>query len=487
MTTMRTMVVTLEVDDDEVQERLAEHGVVALRGCERIGALFDFTITTARREGAGETTVRAADLMGSRITVIFTDDEQGEVRRLHGIVAEVQERGDASIVGHNLRLRVVPTHFQLTMVRTQEIYLEMSVPEIVLRKLALHEIESSSRLPLLESYPKREFVAQHAESDLAFISRLCEHVGISFFSVHEDGRDVLVFVDQESGFPEVAEPLRDAEVTGRGLRELNVTTRLVPRHYGVDDYNYRTPNADLLGIRELEPGWVGGVVEYGAHHRDADEGARLAGVRAEESRAGQVVFEGESELVEVTAGHRYMLDHPAHPDARILVTEVEHELTQAIGGNFGDASFQYRNRFRGVPAGFTYRPPRITPRPHIHGLLTGVVQPGPGGTIGGVAQLDAQGRYTVQFHYDAMNVDGVRASHPVRMAQTFTGADQGMHFPLRPGTEVLLAFVGGDPDRPVIVGAVPNTVTRSPVTAHRPNRNRITTGSGVTIEIADGR
>ena len=100
--------------------------------------------------------------------------------------------------------------------------------------------------------------------------------------------------------------------------------------------------------------------------------------------------------------------------------------------------------------------------------------------------IDDQGRYWVRFHFDTTSgADRVKASRPIRMAQSHAGAGYGMHFPLRPGVEVLLAFLDGDPDRPIIIGAVPNAATPSPVAAATASLNRIVTSSGVTISIRD--
>src|SRR5262249_48145833 len=133
-----------------------------------------------------------------------------------------------------------------------------------------------------------------------------------------------------------------------------------------------------------------------------------------------------------------------------------------------------------------FRPPRITPKPTIAGVLSGVIEPHPDGEIGHYAEIDEHGRYTVRFFFDTSPLGArSRSSLPVRMAQPHAGPGYGMHFPLKPGIEVLVAFTEGDPDRPFIVGSVPNPITPSPVT--RPNAivNRIETATGVFIEMKD--
>ena len=124
--------------------------------------------------------------------------------------------------------------------------------------------------------------------------------------------------------------------------------------------------------------------------------------------------------------------------------------------------------------------------PKIHGLLTGLVEPRPDARLGTVADLDEEGRYTVRLLFDASPLDERQgSSHRVRMIQLHAGPDYGAHFPLKAGVEVLLAFVDGDPDRPLIVGAAPNPVTRSPVTAADSLMHRLKTSTGILIEMKD--
>ena len=101
------------------------------------------------------------------------------------------------------------------------------------------------------------------------------------------------------------------------------------------------------------------------------------------------------------------------------------------------------------------------------------------------AQLDDQGRYVVRFLFDTAPPGERQASRPVRMLQSHVGENYGTHHPLKPGVEVLIGFVHGDPDRPLIVGAVPNPLKPSPVTHRNPDVHRTSTGSGITIDIAD--
>ncbi|MFZ1985013.1 MAG: phage baseplate assembly protein V, partial [Desulfatitalea sp.] len=160
-------------------------------------------------------------------------------------------------------------------------------------------------------------------------------------------------------------------------------------------------------------------------------------------------------------------------------------LQAAAGLAQGDgAQAAYGNQLTCMPADVSYRPPRRTPRPIISGLMTAHVD---AAQLEDRAEIDDQGRYKLVMPFDLSGADPGKASRFVRKAQPYGGKAMGMHFPLHKGTEVICSFSNGDPDRPIIVGVVPNPETRSVVTAENSTRNVIRTPSGVMIEINDGR
>jgi type VI secretion system secreted protein VgrG len=165
---------------------------------------------------------------------------------------------------------------------------------------------------------------------------------------------------------------------------------------------------------------------------------------------------------------------------------VEHRVVQALGipGALPEAP-GYFNPFRAVPAERTYRPPRVTPRPRIHGLVTGFIDAGDPSASASYARIDEQGRYLVRFMFDATPSESRPPSRPVRMVQNHAGENYGTHFPLKPDVEVVIGFIDGDPDRPVIVGALPNPLMPSPVTSASPGVHRIRTSSGITVDIVE--
>lgn len=453
-------------------------------GVEAISRLFRFEISVTCRDPAG---LDPRQVVGANATLIFVD-EQVELRRVHGMVCEMTDMLDSETQFYTYRLVLVPRAHRATLVEKQEIFIDMSVPEVISKTLRLLGFpDDDVEMRLAGEYPKREFVVQYKETDLAFISRLAEHLGISFFFEHHEGKDRLIFTDHKNGF----RPIEGHERLGfrsrgehRGVYRLDATTRMIPATYVVSDYDYEKPLVDLASTFEIEGGF-GGVVEYGTHFKEAKEGTALARVRAEERLVTAYSSSGQSSACVLFAGGRFTLeDHPRGDDLDLLVYEVEHRLHQAALGAGKASDAGYTNTFRCIQGQMMFRPARITPKPSIRGVTCGVVEAAPGVETH-LPYIDNHGRYLVRVLFDTAQPGERKASLPIRMAQAHSGPGYGIHFPLRPGIEVLLAFIDGDPDRPLIIGSVPNAITPTPVNEAERSMHRIRTYSGVLVEIDD--
>ncbi len=458
-------------------ESAGDVAVRKLTAREAISRLYSFELELVV---LGDDSYDPSHLLTEKASLTFERDGY-DVRTVHGQVVEVGSRDTRTADATCFWVRLAPHFEQTTLFATQEVFLDLSVPDIVKRKLDLVGLSEHLDLRLRGSYPERELVVQYRETDFAFVSRLVEHLGISYFFDHEGERDRVVFTDVH-GFPRVERPLPRLTRGERkgGVWRLEWRSRMIPALYVEQEWNYRTPQADLVASFESGLGTTGGVVEYGAHHKTSDEGLATATVRAREREATQRVHSGESDQPELEAGRIVTID-----GTELLVLEVEHSLTQGVGLHGDDGVEAYSNRFRAIDATLEYRPPRTTPRPRIHGVTSGVITDLDGNETGELALLDDHGRYLTRFLFDSAGSGERRASHPIRMAQPHAGAGYGFHFPLRPGTEVLIAFVDGDPDRPIIVGAVPNHITPSPVDRSNAHLNRIRTKSGIVIDLND--
>jgi type VI secretion system VgrG family protein len=456
--------------------------VQSLDGTDELNRLFRFDVKLARKGvmSPGDDVAPLLDPPAS----LWLEEDGVVLGEFHGIVSEAAVDVDVESELTVLNVTLVPRAWLLTQRFGDEIFLAQSIPQIVTEKLERIGLvrDQDFVLSLLDRYPVREYVAQHDETDWAFICRLCEHVGITLFFEHRDRRDVLVLSDTPSTFRPIARPVlpvrhRREHPAAYGVR---TTLRRNTSRTLAHDYNYRTP---LVGLREHHvvptPGATGEWVEYGSHSKTTEETALIARVRKEEVGAQQHVVGGTATELSVRAGSTFVLTGVG-PDQELLLTKVSYRFRRPEGSGLIDSAWE--NEFSAIPAKTPYRPPRVTPRPRISGLKNAIVD----GTIkGDYAELDEAGRYHLRMLYDRSGRTDLGATHPVRMMQPHAGANYGMHFPLRPGIEVLVAYVNGDPDRPVIVGTAPNPVTTSPVVQQNQTQNVLRTGSANEMVIED--
>ena len=459
-----------------------------LAGRESISKTFELELQVVFKDETPD----LDDLVGAELKVVFERDGERE-RQVYGMISEVDTLYDTEDTRTTYQMKVVPRACRMGLVETLDIFMNMTVPEVIERKLALVDLGVKGvdyELRLMGRYPKREFIVQYKETDLNFVSRLAEHLGISFFFDHSGDCDKIIFTDHAGGFDDISgDPQIGYHRRGEDIGVFRWQTKrtLIPTTYVCRDYNYRTPTIELQAQHQLQTGDAGAIIEYGGHFKNTDEGSNLASIRAEQKHATRTVHNGTSAVIRFGAGHAFKLD--GHPviDGGFLITELSYRHEQAVGtGKATGDEQQYINSFKCIDANLTYRPPRDARIPRIYGVVTGLIENQVQGHVGKYAMIDHEGRYTVKFLFDTAPPGEAKASHAVRRIQPAAGPNYGMHFPLRPGVEVVLVFIDGDPDRPLIVGAVPNPVTPTPVDVNSSTKNRIKTESGVLFEIEDG-
>lgn len=471
----------VELESTALAGRVTE--VLSVRGREALGEPFRYELVVLLPQG-GLSAEDAAHLFDSPAALRCLEDGAA-LREVFGVVSDVVLEQDPESTRTLLTLTLVPRLQELARRRQNELFLERTIPDVVCAKLEAIGLERDQdyALELVERYPTREIVVQHDETDLAFVCRLCEHVGITLLVEHTQGRDVVVLSDTPSSF----HPIRNPRLPQRHKREhpaawgVSTHLRRVPAEALVRDYNYRAPAAPLGELGRAEgAGATGLVVDVGPHVKTPDEAKWLARVRAEELATGANRVRGTTSEMSLRAGGRITLTGPGE-DRELLVTEAEHTFTrQADGG----ATSSWESRFTAIPAERRFRPARTTPWPRVPGLANATVD---GAIRGDYAELDEQGRYHLRLAADRSERTDLGATHPVRMMQPHAGANYGMHFPLRPGAEVLVGFVNGDPDRAIIVGAAPNPAVPSPVALANQTQNVLRTGSANELVMEDAR
>ncbi len=381
------------------------------------------------------------------------------------------------------RATLVPHLWRLSLNLGCRVFLDKNIPQIVEEVLWDNKFlpdQYEFRMNR-DVYRKREFVLQYQESDLNFFSRLLEQEGIYYWFEHEGTEEKIVFGDSPAAYGAVqggdAVPYRQVMVEdkngayGRGIAwvepevvfSLRSQVRLLPLGVTLQDYCSQSPTAKLRSKGTAAKAGFGQGYEYGDHYLTEKEGTRLAEARGQEIQTRQRVFQGAGVVKSFHAGMVFGLEkhHREAFNQSYLITEVRHSVEQSMAlGSPQAPTASYENEFVCVPATLNYRPPRLTPKPRIGGFLHATVDAAGDGQY---AELDDQGRYKVKLKLDLSDLEKGTASCWIPMAQPYAGNGYGVHFPLHKGIEVAVAFANGDPDRPLILGAVPNPTTRSPV------------------------
>jgi type VI secretion system secreted protein VgrG len=218
---------------------------------------------------------------------------------------------------------------------------------------------------------------------------------------------------------------------------------------------------------------------YGDHFLTDAEAARMAQIRAEGWMIGKRICTGVSANPDWAPGQRFKLSGtPGMPelDLEYLLTAVSHQATSSVGGG------GYSNSFEATDFRLEYRSPRQTPWPRIEGVINARID---AGDITTAAPIDDRGFYRVILPYDCYGRVGRAPTAWLRKAEPYAGIDHGLHFTLHSGAEVLLAHINGDPDRPVIVGALPNASRPGPVKASESTRHVVRTRSGIVLDFED--
>src|SRR5690606_28373480 len=345
------------------------------------------------------------------------------------------------------------------------------------------------------TYADRQYTCQFGETDFAFISRQMEREGIWYYFEQGEEAETLVMRDDMDypaleGDPAVFATNPDDNNRYRSVQAWVCRKQRLPAEVVLRDYNHAQPSLDVSGTAPVDPNGQGSVFIYGENFDSAEEGARLARVRAEELACRKTVFHGSGAIPGFAAGYTFALDgHPGQGGAwngrSYLLVSVTHEgenLDNSVGA--AKNAPRYSNSFTAIPADMQFRAERVTPKPRFDGTMTAIVHAeDPAATL---AEVDETGCYRVRLPFDREGSDGKKASHWIHMAKPNAGAEQGMYFPLKVNTEVLLTFINGDPDRPVIAGAVPNGASASLLNSNTANQATIATPDLLKTHAAGG-
>ncbi|WP_042303929.1 type VI secretion system Vgr family protein [Paraburkholderia kururiensis] len=407
------------------------------------------------------------------------------VHTIHGIITEFDEFATSADQTH-YRVRLEPVLADLNRGVTSRLFQKQSVEEIVTDTLRHYGYRAGVDFvfQLRHKYRRHEYITQYHETTFAFIQRVCAQEGIWFRWEQKKDHAVIVFGDDLDAYARkqrTVPHLRDAGLESSGadtVKTLEKRTRRVPEAVRLHDYNHREAGVSLLveeNAARADRSTNGIDYRWGEHYETPEEGRQIARRRHEEYLANQITFKGTGNPFWLEAGE-VMRVEPNPSDAKhgIFVTAIE--LT-------GGRSESYWVKFEGIPSDRVWRTPMASiRRPAIDGILPARIT-SPGSYK--YAYLTEQGWYVIKLPFDLDEWSPGGTSRPVRFAKPYSGDNYGHHFPLIDGAEVAIIFTDGHPDRPVIIGAMHDSLHPDLVNNLNHTRNLIVTAAGNTQRMED--
>ena len=434
---------------------------------EGLSELFEIHVAA---EG-GTASVDMKSVVGTACGV--TIDNYGDERRFHGIAAEVRWQGDEDEEKqYSLVLR--PMLWLLTQSSDCKIFKNHTVPDILKAVFAKHELSDYS-LSLSNSYNPVEYCVQYNETDFQFVSRLMEQNGIYYYFKFGEDAHTLVLTDSKAGHADDGTKIgysagtEGAPLGAQHLHRFSGERKVRTGKVVLGEYDFLQSAASLNGEDSKDSGYpfTSGLERFhypGKYPRSGTldlkqraDGTRFAQVRLAAQQALDQRRYAEGDAVGLSPGHKFAFkDHPEAGD--YVVVRARHRLVKEAytSGEGDDADEIYAGEYELQPDDRDFRAPVTTPRPVVRGPQTALVV----GKDGEEIDVDKYGRILLQFRWD-------RASPPeqsrrVRVAQVWAGAGWGGQIIPRIGQEVVVEFLDGDPDRPLVVGAVYNDRTPLP-------------------------
>ena len=450
--------------------------VILLRGfsgSEAISQLFHFDLDLLSENDS----IKFQDVVGKNVTLRIYDTD-GAQRYWNGFISRFSQGAqDRRLTAY--RAQMVPWLWFLTRTADCRIFQNQKAPDII-QKIFKDLGFSDFKLRLYGDFVTRDYCVQYRETDFNFVSRLMEEEGICYYFEQQDGKHTLILAND----PAAHEPCphqKTARYDFRGgsvvyedvITEWQYQEEFRPGKWTQTDYNFETPSSSLAVTASGKNPYE--IYEYPGSHQVRPAGESLAKIRLQEQATPTAVFPGAGGCRYFSPGYQFTLQDHYRSDMNqaYLLTSVRHMASHGAGyqvGGAGSGSDEptYRNSFECIPFSTPYRPARVTPEPFVQGCQTAVVV-GPGGEE---IYTDKYGRVKVQFHWDREGKKNENSSCWIRVSHPWAGQGWGAISIPRIGQEVIVDFLEGDPDQPIIVGRVYNAEQMPPFGHARRRRDQ---------------
>ncbi len=447
-----------------VQGAKAKFKLAKIEGAEGISFPFEYTLEVVSEDAD----IDFAQIIAKAGVVKFISDGDNVERFIHGMIA------DFALVDQGNRLttytlRLVPRVWNLTQMADCRIFQATNTPDIIKKILDDAKIASDTyKIDCKETYQPRDYCVQYRETDLGFISRLMEEEGIFYYFEHSADKHLLVIADKAAVHKEIGKPAKVLYQKPSGAAAAEDT--VYPFSYSegvrtggvmVNDYLFRKPALNLRSKQEFKLNAELEVYDYPGRFPVTDKGddagatgTRLAKVRMEAAQVSRSVGKGQSDCMRLTAGFRFTLEKHGrkalNQDYLLTFVKLSAQQPSVYEEGAGEKGSNFHNEFVCIPAAVPFRSMRRADKPTIPGAQTAIVT----GPAGEEIYVDEFARVKVQFHWDREGKNDEKSSCWLRVSQLWAGAGWGAMFIPRIGHEVIVEFLEGDPDRPIITGRV---------------------------------
>lgn len=461
----------------------ATFNVIDFTGEEAISSPYVFSIKVISNSGF----IAPDDVLGHPAT--FYLFRRGQYYPYSGIVTEI-ELCETDFNNDVYLIKLMPSLWLTNLSFRTRIFQNMTVAEVI--QQVLNESNISNYSITSSNSTQHEYIVQYQETDLNFISRLMECTGLwYYFEEHAIKKDQVgpgasqekLIITDNSQFVDIVSPAavpyrpisgmaqQSQQDSFEFVSNVQFKKGVIASQAVVKTYNYRTPEISLLGKQPVENGTVGTVYEYGGSFKNVSDAQKMSQLLSKRIQSQQIKITGISDCRGFRAGYRFELQQHHRSELCIpyVITAVRHAG--------GVKTKTYDNKFEAIPndQARNYAPAKKTKTPKVHGVITAQVE----ANGSNYASIDDKGRYKVRLPFDlSSNKNDCTGSKYIRLAQPYSGSQYGIHFPSHQGTEIVLACVDGDPNKPIGIGTVPNANTISPVIANNKHENIIKTAGG---------
>ena len=440
-----------------------ELSFVELNGSEGLSTLYEYRLILTSKNP----NLAATDIIGQ--TIFVTIDTKSGERILNGLVTDFgylsEDEDEQSYHLYTCIMR--PNMWYLTQRYDSRVFVDKDILEIT--RTILDEFGFPYEIQCQNSYRKYGHSTQYQETSFNYLSRLFEQEGLYYYFTHTDGNHTLIIVDDNSAHPPIQGnptiPYHSAVTPGTPDKNYidiwQQSDRLATKSVNVNDHSYKLANRKLDHKSSTHE--LGGIntehYDFYTGFSTKEDASSYAQVRSQDYNAQSKRITAAGNVLTIAPGHTFTLSRHPHDAANTehLIIHAEYDLKEA-GYASGTQQSHYRIRFTAIPLTYQYRNPRATPKPQIIGSQAATVT----GPAGEEVHTNPYGDIKVQFHWDRYGPKNEKSSDWIRVAQGSAGGSFGSINTPRIGEEVLIDFINGDSDRPIVIGRLYNSANPPP-------------------------